>query len=76
MLRDKDIDILSSIEGFNFAEAYARAEWLILDEGRMRVPSTTDLVAAKRASLASGNDPVAHAQDQQDIELLLSSGKT
>lgn len=70
MLREKGVDILSSIDGFNFADAYQRSTWKNLNGCRMRVPSIPDLIAAKRASLASGNDPLAHLRDREDIAIL------
>lgn len=70
MLRDKDLDILSSIDGFNFAEAYARSTWANIDGCRLRVPTIEDLIMAKRSSLRSGNDEIAHLKDQEDIDLL------
>lgn len=70
MLRDKGIDILSSIEGFDFDGAYRRATWINLDGCRLRVPAVQDLITAKRASLASGNDEAAHVRDQEDILVL------
>lgn len=72
MLTDKEkgIDILTSIDGFDFASAYARSCTLTIDGCRMRVPSIPDLIETKKASLASGNDANAHRKDAADIHML------
>jgi hypothetical protein len=57
------IDLLTSIDGVAFADAYARSAVVAVDGSQVRVISRDDLVANKRAS--------GRLQDLADVERLL-----
>ena len=71
---DKELDILTSIDGIDFAECWGRSIAVEFGKQKMQVASRSDTIAMKHIAIATGNDPAAKAQDLADIEALQSLG--
>lgn len=70
MLRERGVDILSSVDGFNFDEAFGRSQRVRLDGCHIQVPTVDDQIALKQLSMETTEDRLSVYRDAHDIDLL------